>query len=155
MKAGVVLDSSAVLAILFRETERPRALEEIVTAEKRLISAFSFLEASLVTMSRKGLAGKSLLDGFLRDSRVAVVELTAAQAEIARDAWYEFGKGRHPAGLNIGDCCSYALACSEGLPLLYKGEDFRQSDIEGIDLGRDSSSLTPQEVELGPSENES
>lgn len=161
MRAGVILDSSAVIAILFNEVERLRAVDEILTSEKRLISAFSFLETSLVTMSRRGLAGKSLLDGFLRDSRVETVELNTAQAEIARDAWYDFGKGRHPAGLNIGDCCSYALARSEGLPLLYKGEDFRQTDIEGIELRGDSpeaserGSQTPEESGFRPPEDES
>jgi len=92
---------------------------------------------------------------------VEVVELDPTQAEIARDAWYELGKGRHPAGLNIGDCCSYALARSEGLPLLYKGEDFRQTDIEGIELRGDSpeasetGSQTPEEGGFSPPEDES
>lgn len=129
-----MVDSSALLAILFEEVERTRALDEIFDAERRLISSFSFLETSLVATSRKGLAGKTLLDGLLRDSGLEVVDLDREQAEIARDAWYEYGKGRHPAGLNIGDTCSYALARAAGLPLLFKGDDFGRTDLEGINL---------------------
>lgn len=135
MRPGLVVDSSALVAILFEEAERPRALDEIFDSERRLISAFSFLETSLVAISRKGLAGKTLLDGFLQESAIEVVDLDREQAEVARDAWDQFGKGRNPAGLDIGDTCAYALARTTGLPLLYKGDDFGQTDQEGIDLG--------------------
>jgi len=134
VRPGLVVDSSAVVAILFSEAERSRALDEIFNSATRLISAFSFLETSIVTISRKGLAGKSLLDALVRDSHLEIVDLDPEQAEIARDGWYEFGKGRHPAGLNIGDCCSYALAKSKGMPLLYKGGDFGKTDLEAINL---------------------
>jgi ribonuclease VapC len=134
LRSGLVVDSSALVAILFSEAERSKALDEILDSETRLLSAFSFLETSIVTVSRKGLAGKSLLDGLLRDARLETVELDSEQAELARDGWYEFGKGRHPAGLNIGDCCSYALAKSKGLPLLYKGDDFGHTDLETVNL---------------------
>lgn len=129
-----MVDSSALVAILFSEAERPRALDEILDSETRLVSAFSFLETSIVTVSRKGLPGRVLLEGLMRDSRLEVVELDQDQAELARDGWYEFGEGRHPAGLNIGDCCSYALAKSKRLPLLYKGDDFGHTDLETIEL---------------------
>lgn len=134
MRPGLAVDSSALLAILFEEAKRARALDEIFDSERRLISSFSFLETSLVATSRKGLAGKTLLDGLLKDSGIEVVDLDREQAEIARDAWYEYGKGRHPAGLNIGDTCSYALARATGLPLLFKGDDFGRTDLVGINL---------------------
>jgi len=134
VRPGLVVDSSALVAILFEEAERPRALDEIFDSERRHISAFSFLETSLVAISRKGVAGKTLLDGFLQESAIQVVSLDREQAETARDAWDEYGKGRHPAGLNIGDTCAYALARTTGLPLLYKGDDFGRTDLVGINL---------------------
>lgn len=132
---GLVVDSSALLAILFEEEERSQALDTIFGAGIRLLSAFSLLETSIVATSRKGVAGKALLDALVRDSGLEVVALDRDQAEVARDAWIDFGKGRHPAALNIGDCCSYALARSSGFPLLYKGDDFARTDLEGIALG--------------------
>jgi ribonuclease VapC len=134
VRPGLVVDSSALLAVLFEEAERARALDAIFDSERRLISSLSFLETSIVTTARKGLAGKTLLDGLLKDSAIEVVELDREQAEIARDAWYELGKGRHTAGLNLGDTCSYALATARGFPLLFKGDDFSRTDLEGIEL---------------------
>jgi ribonuclease VapC len=129
---GVVVDASALIAILLAEDERARALDLIFDAEPRIMSSFSFLEASIVITSRKGLAGKALLDGLLQDAGIEIVGLDREQAEIARDAWYDYGRGRHPAALNIGDCCSYALARSSGLPLIFKGDDFARTDLKVI-----------------------
>jgi ribonuclease VapC len=134
VRPGLVVDSSGLLAVLLAEAERERALEEIFGSETRLLSAFSYLETSIVVTSRKGAAGRALLDALLRDAAFRVVDLAHDQAEIAHDAWTDFGKGNHPAGLNIGDCCAYALAKSAGYPLLYKGDDFGRTDLEGVSL---------------------
>jgi ribonuclease VapC len=134
VRPGLVVDSSALLAILLAEAERERALEEIFGTEARLISAFTYLETCIVLTSRKAAAGRALLDALLRGAALRVVDLDHGQAEIARDAWTDFGKGNHPAGLNIGDCCSYALAKSAGYPLLYKGDDFGRTDLDGVEL---------------------
>lgn len=134
MTPGVVVDSSALVAILLAEEEREGALDAIFEAERRLLSSFSLLESSIVAITRRGLAGKALLDGLLGESGVEVVDLDRKQADLARDAWYEFGKGRHRARLNIGDYCSYALARASGFPLLFKGDDFVHTDLDQIAL---------------------
>ena len=136
MRPGLVVDSSALLAIVLAEAERQRALDEIFGAETRLVSAFTYLETSIVVTSRKGAAGRALLDALLEDAALRVVDLDHEQAETAHDAWTDFGKGNHPAGLNIGDCCAYALAKSAGYPLLYKGDDFVRTDLELVPLLR-------------------
>lgn len=136
MRPGLVVDSSALIAILLAEPERANALDEIFGSEKCLLSAFSYLETSIVVTSRKGAAGRAYLDALLKDSDIEVVAVDRPQVEIARDAWAELGKGNHPAGLNIGDCCSYALAKSAGYPLLYKGDDFGRTELEGVELTR-------------------
>jgi ribonuclease VapC len=134
VRAGVVVDTSALLAVLFAEPERQPALDAISDAGARWMSAFSYLEASIVARSRRGLAGRTILDGLLREFGVEIVALDQEQAEIARDAWERFGKGRHQAALNIGDCCAYALSRSLGAPLLFKGHDFVHCDVDGIRL---------------------
>ena len=125
----MVVDTSAVLCILFGEPEAARFAYALATAERCVISSFSVLEAVAVVTSRKGEAGTRELDLLLHRSRIEVVPFTAEQLELARAAWTKYGKGRHPAGLNIGDCCAYALARYRGEPLLFKGEDFSKTDI--------------------------
>ncbi len=125
----MVIDTSALVAILLSEPEQPRFAELIANAGVRLISAATVLETSMVIEARRGPAGGRELDLLLHRARVTVVEVTAEQAELAREAWRRFGKGRHPAGLNYGDCFSYALAQVSGEPLLCKGEDFVKTDI--------------------------
>lgn len=125
----MVIDTSALVAILLSEPEQPRFAELIANAGVRLISAATELETSMVIEARRGPAGGRELDLLLHRARVTVVEVTAEQAELAREAWRRFGKGRHPAGLNYGDCFSYALAQVSGEPLLCKGEDFVKTDI--------------------------
>jgi len=132
---GLVVDTSALIAVLFSEAERQPALDEITAAGERWMSAFSYLEASILAASRRGLAGRTLLDGLIRELAVEIVPLDQEQAEFARDAWQRFGKGRHPAALNIGDCCSYALARTLGATLLFKGDDFVHCDLDSIQLG--------------------
>jgi ribonuclease VapC len=100
-----------------------------------LLSAANLLEASMVIESRKGDAGGHELDLLLYRARIEVVAVDQDQAEIARLAWRRFGKGRHPAGLNYGDCFAYALAKSRRAPLLFTGTDFTQTDIERVPSG--------------------
>jgi len=125
----VVFDTSAILVILFDEPER-RHFNELIEADgTRIISAATFLEAALVVESRRGEAAGRELDLLLHRAKIIVVPVDAEQAEAARVAWRKYGKGRHRAGLNSGDCFSYALAKISGEPLLAKGSDFAQTDI--------------------------
>jgi ribonuclease VapC len=127
--ALMVIDTSAIIAILFEEEDRLRYAEAIETAPTRLISAVTRVELAFVTEGRKGDAGRIRLERFFALSAAEVVAVTAQQATLAIDAFRRFGKGRHPAGLNIGDCFSYALAKASDMPLLYKGDDFARTDI--------------------------
>lgn len=125
----MVLDSSALIAILQSEPEADRLLEAFDRHPERRISAATLLEASIVLTARFGEAADRELDVLLHTAGVDVVSVTVEQTELARAAWKQFGKGRHPAGLNFGDCFSYALAVSLGAPLLFTGQDFPQTDV--------------------------
>lgn len=125
----MVLDTSALFAILADELEAP-FFEELIEADPvRLLSAGSLLETAIVVEARFGEAGARELDLLLHAAQVDVVAVNREQAEIARGAWRRFGKGNHPAGLNYGDCFAYALARHTGEPLLYKGDDFAKTDV--------------------------
>lgn len=126
----MVIDTSAIVAILFDEPERRRFNELIEADGTRLISAVTFLEAALVVESRRGEAAGRELDLLVHRAQVSVVPVDAEQAEVARVAWRRYGKGRNVAGLNYGDCFSYALAKVSGEPLLAKGADFIQTDLK-------------------------
>jgi ribonuclease VapC len=126
----MVLDTSAILAILQDEPERRKFNEAIETAETRSLSTASFVECSMILESRYGADGVRDLDLFIAKAQVSLVAVDEEQADLARRAFRKYGKGRHPAGLNFGDCFSYALARSLGEPLLFKGNDFSQTDIE-------------------------
>ena len=126
----MILDSSAVVAILRAELEAPQFARAIQAAEPRRISAVSYVEAAVVIDSSKDAIASRRFDDFFRASRIAVETVTAKQAEIARQAYRDFGKGRHKAGLNFGDCFAYALAKELDEPLLFKGDDFRHTDVE-------------------------
>jgi ribonuclease VapC len=126
----MVMDTSAMAAILLGEEEALALSQAIATDPRRLVSAFSLLEAGIVVEARKGPAAGRELDLLLHRLRADIVPLTESQAEIARAAWRRFGKGRHPAGLNLGDCAAYALSRSSGEPLLCKGEDFPKTDLK-------------------------
>jgi ribonuclease VapC len=128
-KNQMVIDTSALAAIFFQEQERPAFLAAIVTAQTRLISAATVLETGIVLEARQGDASGREFDLFLIRANVQIVPVDADQVEFARSAWRRYGKGRHPAGLNYGDCFSYALAKSSGEPLLAKGTDFSLTDI--------------------------
>ena len=125
----MVIDTSALMAILFDEPERHHFNELIESDETRLISAGTLLEAALVVESRRGEAAGRELDLLLHRAQVSVVPFDADQAEIARAAWRKYGKGRHAANLNYGDCYAYALATVSEEPLLAKGNDFSRTDI--------------------------
>lgn len=129
----MVLDSSAVLAILFDEPERGAFTYAIERDPRRLMSAGNVLESALVAEARRGEPAGRELDLLLYRADVQVVSVDGDQVEFARAAWRRFGKGRHPAGLNFGDCFAYALAASSGEPLLFKGDDFRQTDIVAVE----------------------
>jgi ribonuclease VapC len=131
----VVIDTSAMIALLLNEANAVSIAQAIESGSLRLLSAANFLEASIVIESRKGETGGRELDLLLYRAAIEVVAVDQDQAEVARLAWRRFGKGRHPAGLNYGDCFAYALAKTRRLPLLFDGDDFSQTDIEAVVLG--------------------
>ena len=135
----MVIDSSVLISILLGEAETIVFSRAVAGDPKRLVSVFSVLETSIVIEAKKGEAGGRELDLLLHRAQIQPVSLTEEQMELARRAWRKYGKGRHPAGLNIGDCCSYALSKYSGEPLLYKGEDFIQTDIESVQVSQDRS----------------
>jgi ribonuclease VapC len=126
----MVIDTSALLAIFLAEPERKRLLSLIVEASTRLISAASVLETGIVLEAKRGEAAGREFDLFVVRARLEIVSVDSEQVEVARSAWRKYGKGRHPAALNFGDCFAYALAKSSGEPLLAKGADFAKTDIE-------------------------
>ena len=130
MAAPVVIDTSALLAILLGEPERGKFLQLLSESETRLLSAANALETAMVVESRRGEAAGRELDLFLHRTKIEIVAVDAEQFSIARFAWRKFGKGRHPAALNFGDCFAYALTKMSSEPLLAKGEDFRRTDLQ-------------------------
>ena len=129
---GVVFDSSAVVAMMTREASAMSLTEQLDVMRPRLISAGTVLEVSLVLQQRFGESADLLVDDFLHAFSVEVVAFDAAQLRMARDASRRFGRGRHRAALNYGDCFSYALAMTRGLPLLFVGEEFAQTDVRAL-----------------------
>jgi ribonuclease VapC len=125
----MVLDTSAIVAVLFDEPERADFIAKIVAAPRRLISSATLLETSIIVEARRGEVAGRELDLFLHRAKVQTVAVDEEQAELARAAWRRYGKGRHPAGLNFGDLFAYALARASGEELLLKGEDFTANDI--------------------------
>lgn len=126
----MVIDTSALVAIFLAEPERDRFLKLITEAETRLLSAGNALETGVVLEARRGEPAGREFDLFLDRAGLQVVPFDAEQAEVARRAWRRYGKGRHPANLNLGDCFAYALAKISGEPLLAKGDDFQRTDLE-------------------------
>jgi ribonuclease VapC len=126
----MILDSSALVAILFKEPEAERLAAMIRDTDTTAIAAPTLLETAIVAEGRTlpGMAEK--LDALLGAIRPEIVPFTAEHVSLARDAWRRYGKGRHRAGLNLGDCFAYALAKERGQPLLFKGDDFAATDIE-------------------------
>jgi len=127
----MILDTSALVAVLFGEPEADAFTRLIHDAERCLISAGSFLELSIVIERQAGPEAARQCDMFFRRAGIIIEPFTVEQAHIARQAFHDFGKGRHRAGLNFGDCFAYALSKVTGEPLLYKGNDFRKTDVAG------------------------
>jgi ribonuclease VapC len=125
----MVVDTSALVAILLREPEADRFGRSLSEAPVRLMSAVSRVELTFVIEGRKRVAGRVDIERLLEAARIEVAAVTPQQADIAIDAFRRFGRGRHRAALNIGDCFSYALAKATGQPLLFKGADFIHTDI--------------------------
>jgi ribonuclease VapC len=126
----MVIDSSALLAILQDEPERRVFNESIEAADQVLLSTASFVEISLIVEARIGADGVRDLDLFLAKARITLIPVDEEQAHLARQAYRRYGKSRHPAALNFGDCFSYALARAQEDALLFKGNDFARTDIE-------------------------
>jgi ribonuclease VapC len=125
----MTLDTSAVLAVLQDEAERAEFVSLIEQSSRRIISAVSVLEAAMVLEGRRGDDAGADLDLFLQRASIETVAFDQEQLMVARSAFRRFGRGRHAAGLNFGDCASYALAQWSGEPLLFKGRDFTETDV--------------------------
>ena len=125
----MVIDTSALIALLGMEPEAPRLAAAIEADSVRLLCSATLVEAGIVIEARYGAEGGRDLDLLVAKASIAIEPLNEAHAEVARATWRRYGRGRHPASLNFGDCFSYALAKVSGEPLLFKGEDFRQTDI--------------------------
>jgi len=125
----IVVDSSAAVAILLKEAGWEVLRDALLSTERAVMSAATLLEAGMVMEGRLGEAGGLDLDRLIAEGRVDIVPFDASQAAIAREAFRRFGKGRHPAGLNLGDCFASALAAHLDEPLLYTGRDFARTDV--------------------------
>jgi ribonuclease VapC len=125
----MIIDTSALVAVLDQEPEVERIVRTLVSAPERVLSAANLVEVGIVMQARRGDDGARDLDLLLAKLRVDIVEVTASQAEIARKAFRRYGRGRHAANLNFGDCFAYALAKDTSAPLLFKGNDFGQTDV--------------------------
>lgn len=125
----MILDTSAIIAILFDEDDAKIYAQAITRAESCRLSAATFVETAIVVEAQTKNNGSRQLDAFIRRAGIAIEPVTEEQAHIARQAFIDFGKGRHPAGLNYGDCFSYALSKATREPLLFKGKDFAKTDL--------------------------
>ena len=126
----MIVDTSAILAILREEPEAEAFNAALLEAPRVAMSAATLLEVTMVTEGRAVPGIRSRVERLLAQSGMDIIPFTAEHAAIAADGWRRFGKGRHPAGLNLGDCFAYALAQSRNEPLLFKGADFSQTDVK-------------------------
>lgn len=127
----MIVDTSAIVAVLFGEPDATLYAEAIANADVCRISAATLVEAAIVVASQTD-NGWSEFDYFMRRAGISVSPVTEEMSRIAVDAWWRYGKGRHPAGLNFGDCFSYALSRETGEPLLFKGTDFAKTDLSFV-----------------------
>lgn len=127
--SGLVIDSSAAVAMLLSEPERDHLIEAVDAADLRLLSAATLVELGIVLEARLGPPGTGVADRFVHEGGIDVVPFDRGHADRALEGWRRFGKGRHPAGLNLGDCFTYALAIASDLPVLCIGHDFDQTDV--------------------------
>jgi ribonuclease VapC len=128
----MILDTSALVAILYKEPEAAAFVQAIHDADVCRISVANYVELAMVVESQLGPEGMQQAQAFFRRAAIAIEPVTIGHGELARQAFLDFGKGRHKAGLNFGDCFSYALAKATGEPLLFKGSDFGHTDIEAV-----------------------
>ena len=127
----MIVDTSALIAILRDEPDAARFAQAIADAARCSMSAATFVEAAAVIDSSRDPIASRRYDDLLREARITIEPVTEAQARLARQAYRDYGKGSgHPARLNFGDCFAYALARDAGEPLLFKGDEFRHTDIE-------------------------
>ena len=130
----MVVDTSALVAVLEGEPEAQALAEALRCAKLRLISAGTLLEVGIVVLARRGSGGVAILDELIDLLPIEVVPVTVGHVREAREGFARYGKGRHPARLNFGDCFAYALAKATGHPLLFKGQDFALTDVEAVEL---------------------
>jgi ribonuclease VapC len=128
----MIVDTSAVIAILFAEADAGLYAREIANAGSCRMSAANYVEAAIVIEAQTQASGSRQFDSFFRRSGIVIEPVSLEHAHTARQAYTDFGKGRHAAGLNFGDCFAYALAKVTGEGLLYKGADFAKTDIESV-----------------------
>ncbi|GAA3102387.1 type II toxin-antitoxin system VapC family toxin [Rhizobium viscosum] len=126
----MIVDTSALVAILYREPEAESFVKVIHDAEVTRISVANYVELSMVVENQLGPDGMRQAEAFFRRAGITVEPVTVEHGELARQAFLDYGKGRHKAGLNFGDCFAYALAKASGEPLLFKGNDFSQTDVQ-------------------------
>jgi len=131
----LVIDISAVIATLFGEASAPALIDQLDQADELLIAAATVVEVGIVLEARLGPVGASVAERFIRDAAIDVVSFDRSQADRAMDGWRRFGKGRHSAALNLGDCFTYALASTTGHPVLCVGDDFPATDLDTVALG--------------------
>jgi ribonuclease VapC len=136
----MIIDSSAILAVIGREARYERIVHELAASPVTRIGAPTRLETGIVLTARFGPRGKTALARFLQENSVETVTFDEAHASVALDAYSQFGKGRHPAALNFGDCCTYAIASLAGEPLLCIGDDFARTDLLLVSLASDEMS---------------
>jgi ribonuclease VapC len=130
----VIIDSSAILAVIVREPGYERIVHQLAASPGTWIGAPTRVETGIVLMARFGPRGKTLMARFLQENAIQTVAFEEAHAGVALDAYSRFGKGRHPAALNFGDCCTYAVASVAGEPLLFVGDDFTKTDLRLVSL---------------------
>lgn len=131
----MIVDSSALVALVRRELGSDALARAIGAAGGGLVPAPCFLESCMVMSGQKGVDSRPLLDDLLASLRLTIAPFTEEHARSAAEAFLRFGKGRHPAGLNFGDCMAYAVAMAEGAPLLFTGGDFAKTDVEAVEHG--------------------
>jgi ribonuclease VapC len=131
----IVVDTSALIAILDKESDAALYAEAIADADAPLMSTATLLEVNIVMLNRHGARAARMVDRLIQEAGFQVESFTVQHAELAREAYARYGKGRQTAALNYGDCFSYALAKATGLPLLFKGQDFSKTDVVAVEVG--------------------
>lgn len=126
----MILDTSAMLAVLFDEPDRESFLQRILDEPVVGVGAPTLVETSIVLAARLGDHAAGAIEGWIQGAGLSVIPFEQSHWRVAAEAWLRFGRGRHPAGLNLGDCLAYATARVAGRPLLCMGDDFRQTDLQ-------------------------